>query len=76
MLVAQMEAVLLSCNCQHDTAQGHLKEESQLRDCSDSLASSDVCGEIATANWRRRAQPTVGSTILWPEGPGLYKKAR
>lgn len=49
-LVVQMEGVLLSCNCPCDTAQGHLKEESQLRDCSDRLASRDVCGKIPTAN--------------------------
>lgn len=49
-LAAQMEVVLLSWNCQHDTAQGHLKEESQLRDCSDRLASRDVYGEIPSAN--------------------------
>lgn len=63
--------VLVSFNCQHDTAQSRLRKEFlQLRDCPHQIV---LWACLRMVSWLL-IDVAVGNTIPWTGGPGLYKK--
>lgn len=64
-------------DCQLDTVQSHLRWEAQLWDNSDQAGLwAWLWGIVSTINWQGATKLTVGVTIPWVGGPGLYKRAK
>lgn len=65
-------------DCQLDTVQSHSRcDDDQLWVNSDQAGLWPwLWGIVLTINWQGVAKPTVGVTIPWVGGPGLYQRAK